>query len=132
MEHSYRRASEECYKSKNEIQIARFLERNGIAFQYEYPLAVRDKGKMRIWYPDFRLPELGMIVEYFGVNGRSSYDEQVQHKLQVYKEAGIEGIFLNQASFRGDWPGRILGQIEDILKNRLDRFHDRQELKTVG
>jgi len=43
------------YRSRGEEQIARFLERNGIAYQYEYPLAVIDQGKTRIYYPDFRL-----------------------------------------------------------------------------
>ena len=126
MEPFDRNIREKCFKSRKEIQIARFLERNDIAFQYEYPLAVVDRGKVRIYYPDFRLPEYGMIIEYFGVIGKSSYDEQARRKMAVYRQSGIEGIFLTEASFRGDWPGRILGQMEDILKGRLDKFYPRQ------
>ena len=117
---------ENCYKSKPEIQIARLLERNAIAYKYEYPLAVIDRGRARIWYPDFQLPEYGMIIEYFGMNGDRGYDERTRHKIDVYEKTGIEGLFLKSDSLKGDWPNKIMGQIEDILKNRLSRFYNRQ------
>ena len=117
------------YKSWGEEQIARLLERNKIAYQYEYPLAVMDKGKTRIWDPDFQLPGYGMIIEYFGVNGKRDYDEQARHKMEIYRQNGIEGLFLTESCFRGDWPGRIVGQIKDILKSRLDRFYNREQRK---
>jgi hypothetical protein len=118
-----------AYKSWGETQIARLLDKNQIVYQYEYPLAVIDRGKTRLNYPDFRLKDFGIIIEYFGVNGNSNYDEQARHKIQVYKEEGIDGLFLTRDSLRGDWPGRIVGQIEDILKGRLDRFHNREQRK---
>lgn len=114
------------YKSWGEKQIARLLDRSRITYQYEYPIAVVDKGKTRLYYPDFRLPEYGLIIEYFGVNGNPDYDERKRHKIEVYKKMGIDGLFLTRDSLRGDWPGRIMGQIEDVLKNRLDRFYNRQ------
>ena len=117
-----------AYKSWGEEQIARLLERNRIPFQYEYPIAVIDRGKTRIYYPDFRLPEYGLIIEYFGINGDSGYDQQKEHKIEVYKNAGIEGLFLTRDSLRGDWPARIIGQIEDTLKNRLERFYNRLKI----
>ena len=120
---------EQAYKSKGEVQIARLLQRNRIAYKYEYPLAVVDQGKTKIWYPDFYLPEYAMIIEYFGMNGNSSYDEQARKKLEVYKKTGIEGLFLKSDSLKGDWPNTIMRQIEDILKNRLDRFYDRNDRK---
>jgi len=46
-----------CFKSRGEVQIARFLDRNKLTYRYEHPLAVLDKGKTRIWYPDFLLPD---------------------------------------------------------------------------
>jgi hypothetical protein len=48
------------YRSKPELQIARLLEQNSIAYKYEHPMAVVDRGKTKIWYPDFYLPEYGM------------------------------------------------------------------------
>lgn len=126
---SYGRCSdgsiERVYKSRGEEQIARLFERNGIAYRYEQPVAVVDRGKTRVWYPDFYLPEYGMIIEYFGVNGDPGYNERTKHKREVYKRTGIEGVFLTNESFKGDWPRRIMSQIEGILKKRLDRFYNR-------
>ena len=115
------------YKSWGEQQIARLLDRNEIAHRYEHPLAVVDRGKTKIWYPDFKLHEYGMIIEYFGVNGKRDYDEQARHKMRIYEENGIDGLFLTEASLKGDWPGRILGGIEGILKDRLNRFSMREQ-----
>ena len=114
-----------AYKSWGEKQIARLLDRNGIAYQYEYPVAMVDRGKPRLCYPDFRLPEYGFIIGYFGVNSDSHYDHKRRHKLEVYEKAGIDGLFLTRDSWRGDWPAKILGQIEDLLRNRVDRFYHR-------
>ena len=110
------------FKSWGEAQIGRLLQRNGIRYQYEYPLAVIDHGKQRLYYPDFRLPDQGLIIEYFGVNGKQAYDEQTRHKIEVYRQAGIEGLYLTRDSLRGEWPGAILGRIESILSDRLERY----------
>ena len=114
------------YKSWGEEQIAKLLDRNGINHKYENPLAVVDRGKVRIWYPDFYLPGCGLIIEYFGVKGEKAYDDQAKHKIAVYEQNGIEGLFLTEDCFKGDWPARIMGQIEGILKGRLDRFYNRR------
>lgn len=110
------------YKSQGERRIAGFLEDHNIAFQYEYPLAIKDREQVRIWYPDFRLPEYGMIIEYFGMNGNNTYDEQMYHKIQTYKQAGIEGIYLLESSFLGDWQDQILGRIEQSLEEKLQKI----------
>jgi hypothetical protein len=67
-----------------------------------------------------------MIIEYFGMNGDPGYREQTEHKKDVYRQAGIEGAFLSEESLHGDWPGKILGQIESILLQRMERFHVRR------
>ncbi len=40
----------------------------------------------KIWYPDFRLPEYGTIIEYFGMNGNGPYNNQMAHKMKAYKD----------------------------------------------
>ena len=117
-----RENSNPAFRSWGEEQLARLFERNKIAYQYEYPLAIQDQGKVRVYYPDFRLPEYGLIVEYFGVNNDPAYDKCTEHKMEVYRRAGVDGLFLTRNSLRGDWPARILGKIEGILQARLDRF----------
>lgn len=112
-------------KSRAEVQIAGLLDREGIAYRYEHPLAVIDRGKVRIWYPDFYLPDYGTIIEYFGVQGDAEYDRRTEHKMQVYRNTGIEGVFLNEEMLTRQWPTGIIRQIEDVLQQRLRRFHDR-------
>jgi hypothetical protein len=110
------------YKSQGEQRIADFLTEQKIKFDYEYPLAIRDRGQVRIWYPDFRLPEYGMILEYFGMNGNAAYNEQIAHKIQTYQTVGVEGIYLLESSFYGDWQEQILGRIEQTLEGKLRRI----------
>lgn len=81
------------YKSDAEKQIAEILDKNGIKFHYEFPIAVIDKEKTKIWYPDFYLYEFGIIIEFFGLyNSNKNYKKNAQHKKNVYKKLGFELI----------------------------------------
>ena len=93
---------------------------SGLSFsKYEYPLAIIDRGQVRIWYPDFKLPEYGMIIEYFGMNGNSQYNDQMAHKMKVYKEAGIDGIYLVESSMQGPWQEMVTERIEQVQEGKL-------------
>lgn len=113
------------YRSRAEIRIAGVLDQEGIAYRYEHPLAVVDQGQVRIWYPDFYLPEYGMILEYFGVHGDVGYDRRTEHKMRVYETTGVEGVFLNEDMLRRYGPAGITRQIEGVLQQRLRRFYNR-------
>ena len=119
------------FKSRGERQIASYLDDQGMAYQYEYPLAILDRGQTRIWYPDFRLPEYGMIIEYFGMNGNSSYNDQMAHKMKVYKDAGIDGIYLMESSLRGPWQELITERIEQVQEGRLRKIQRHQTKATL-
>jgi hypothetical protein len=109
------------------------LTRQKIVFQYEYPLAIKDRGQVRLWYPDFRMPQYyGMIIEYFGMNGNSGYDEQTIHKIETYKQAGIEGIYLVESSFLGNWQEQILDRIEQSLEGKLQAIQSRRKNVNLG
>ena len=123
-------ATHDPYKSEGERQLARLFDRNRIRYQYEYPLALMDKDQVRLWYPDFRLPDYGLIVEYFGVNGNREYDRLARHKIEIYQRNGIEGLFLTKESLQGNWPEKIIGQIQDQLEQHLDRFCHRSDRKS--
>ena len=110
------------FKSWGETQIAALLDRNGIEYFYEHPLAVIDDGRPRIWYPDFQLVQYGLLIEYFGRNDDPDYAEGMRKKQAVYQANGLDALLLTRESLRGDWPACILGQIEDILEKRLERF----------
>ena len=110
------------FRSEGEPQVARLLERSGIAYRYEPPVAVVDAGKVRIWYPDFQLPQYGLLIEYCGRCGDPAYASGIRKKEAVYRANGLATLFLTPESFRGDWPSRTLEQIEAILVERLTSF----------
>lgn len=122
----HRQADERLgYRSRAEVRIAGLLDREGIAYRYEHPLAVVDQGKVWIWYPDFYLPEYGMILEYFGVNGDVTYDSRTEHKMRVYETTGVEGVFLNEDMLRLHGSIGITRQIGGVLQQRLRQFYSR-------
>ena len=95
------------------------LNRYRIPYLYEYPLAVVDHGNTRIWYPDFQLRGLGILIEYFGRPDDPAYAKGMVRKEAVYRANGISAITITPDQFRGDWPTKILGRIESVLQDRL-------------
>ncbi|MGI1661355.1 UvrD-helicase domain-containing protein [Palleronia sp. KMU-117] len=96
----------EKVKSFEELQIANWLYRNGIAYEYEptYEHTLPGNGK-RVYKPDFRLTESGVYIEHFGVRkqrmpdgterlvtapfvDREEYLEGMEWKRQVHAEHG--------------------------------------------
>ncbi|MCD6287485.1 MAG: hypothetical protein J7M12_00075 [Candidatus Hydrogenedentes bacterium] len=108
--------------SYGEKQVARMLSRYRIQYEYEYPMAVRDRGKVRVWYPDFWLPDYGIAIEYVGGISSADYIAGVAHKRAVYEAAGIPCIFVEHDMLRGNWPDQIAKQIRCVLKERFMKF----------
>jgi hypothetical protein len=63
-----------------------------------------------------------MVIEYFGMSGSPAYDQQMAHKIFTYEDAGIDGIYLMQSSFSGDWQRWVLDRIEQTLEGKLRRI----------
>ncbi|MFW5705272.1 MAG: hypothetical protein ACOCXG_05540, partial [Nanoarchaeota archaeon] len=62
------------YKSKGELEIAKFLDKMEIKFFYEFPISIIDENnKHRVWYPDFYLTEFQIVIEYFGMMDNENY-----------------------------------------------------------
>jgi len=113
------------YKSEGERRIASFLGQLEIPFQYEKPLAVVDKDKTKIWYPDFTLTDYGMVlVEYFGVNGSEDYRRRTLHKMKVYEANGLDVIPVYPQDFKKDWKGQLMSGIYGILERRIEDFFE--------
>ncbi len=110
------------FRSWGETQIARCLERFRIPYLYEHPLAVIDRGKTRIWYPDFQLRGYGVLIEYCGRDGDADYTAGMARKQAVYEDNGLTALMLTPDDLRGNWPGRILGRIEGVLADRVRAF----------
>ena len=110
------------FRSWGETQIGRLLDRHGIAYLYEHPLAIVDRGKTRIWYPDFQLCGYGMLIEYFGRPHDPSYAAGMVRKRTTYEANGLTALLITPDQFRGNWPARVLGRIEKVLTGRVQAF----------
>lgn len=126
------RANGEPFRSWGEAQIGRMFTYHGIDYLYEHPLAVVDRGMTRIWYPDFQLPGYGLLLEYVGRPAEPECAARMAHKQVVYRTNGLAALMITPAWFRGDWPGRILGEIEGVLADRLHHVRARQPLGPVA
>jgi len=104
------------YKSRGEAQVGRLLDRYEIPFFYEHPLVVYDRGRYRVWHPDFTLPEQGrLIVEYAGMPDVPDYAAGIRHKQQVYHANRVPAMFLYPQDLQGpQWPERIVGRLYEL------------------
>ena len=107
-------------KSHGERQIAGFLKEERIHFLYEYPLAITDEDrKVRIWYPDFWLPELNIIIEYMGMKGKGDYDRANERKKKVYNALKIDFIEITPGLIvKGNWKRFIAMKIISIMRSK--------------
>ena len=110
------------YRSRGEAQIGRLLERSGIDFQHERPTVVYDRGRYRIWKPDFTLPDYdSMIIEYAGMMDRPDYAAGIRHKKRAYARNEIPELFVYPLNLRlPDWPSHVLRSIE-LCRNSAAR-----------
>ena len=113
------------YKSRGEAQVGRLLDRYGIPFFYEQPLMVYDRGKNRIWLPDFTLPHYhDLVLEYAGMPDQPDYRAGIRHKKQVYQANEIPAMFVYPSDLSGpNWPERLYRKIE---KFHSAMVHDSQ------
>ena len=86
--------SKPAYRSAGERRVGEFLEEAGIPFEHEAPILVRDRGKPKIWYPDFYLPDFHTIIEYFGVEGDPAYERVKRRKRAAYRANRIPAIYM--------------------------------------
>ncbi|MCC6487749.1 MAG: hypothetical protein IT364_09635 [Candidatus Hydrogenedentes bacterium] len=112
----------ERFGSAGEKQIARALAGYNVRFLYEHPVAVVDRGRIRLWYPDFWLPNYCIALEYVGIEHHNEYTPGAERRKAVFEEAGIPYMTVQKSDLHGPWPKRILEQIHGVLEERLERF----------
>ncbi len=102
------------YKSTGEYEIAKFLDKMDILFEYEFPIAVVDDSKTKIWYPDFYLKEYQMVIEYFGMYSHNKqYRENAEYKKEVYKTCGVQ--FVPIYDLRPNWEEYLLKTVLNFI-----------------
>ena len=99
----------ETVNSFEELLIANWLFRNGIAYEYE-PSYEHKLGKTgrRIYTPDFRLTESGVYIEHFGVRKKRGRDgkEELTTAPYVDREEYLAGM---------DWKRQVHAEHETVL-----------------
>ncbi len=128
----YKRPAHEKYKSRGEKLIAGFLEEAGIKFLYEYPLIIiDDDNKIRVWYPDFWLPELSIVVEYFGMVNDEQYREQMKKKQDLFTKLDINfiGLDTNMVQLSKNWEKFIVMRIMEIMDSKRPIYRRLERLK---
>ena len=93
---------------------------------YEVPICVHDEeGRLRIWYPDFYLPKLGIYIEVCGTErGRK---EKIRRK-HVFEENEIPVVFLHYYKSDKDWGRYLESEINSIERGRL---YESKKLKPI-
>lgn len=101
------------YRSRGEAQVGRLLDRYGIPFAYEQPTLIHDRGRDRVWHPDFSLPTHGgLILEYAGMMDVPDYAAGIRHKRRVYAANGLPALFVYPADLQGPrWSERLAYRI---------------------
>lgn len=125
--------SNQRFKSCGERAIAGLLAARGLGYFYEHPLAVIAEGKTRIWYPDFQLPDYGLLIEYFGRPDDPAYAAGMAKKRRVYQDNGLPALLLTPAALeRADWQQHLLDRIEGLLVGQLEEFRDARRRRREG
>ncbi len=100
--------------SKSEKEVADFLQEINIWWRYEHPIFVYDeKGRPRVWTPDFYLPELGIYIEVCG-----SEDFDYNYRKEVYSNNRIPVIFLHYFKEKSEWQNYLKKKLKDIYEYR--------------
>lgn len=109
------------FKSIGETRIAEFLSRYSIPYKYESGVVVYpSETQPRIWYPDFYLPDLGIYIEYFGMNGNEDYNQGMRMKRNVYSQQRLPVIPVYPWMFNEDWQGYLFREVKRITSSRYE------------
>lgn len=132
----------EIVKSHGEWQIANFLYRNGVRYEYEAHYSPGNPAASGHAYrPDFHLPDIGAYIEYFGVDERGNtapyidaekYRREMEMKRGVHRANGTDMIEL---FYHQKKRGVLLEALRGELRRRgvaLRPLGDREILRAIN
>ena len=93
-----------------------------------------DDKKIRIWYPDFWLPQLNIVIEYFGmVNEDAQYRELVKKKETLYQKLDIDfiGLDKNMVQMHKNWEKFTVMRIMEIMDSKNPLYIRLKKLKST-
>ncbi len=100
------------YRSQQEGQLGRMLDKYGIPFFYDQPMLVYDHDRYKIIKPAFTLPTYaGLVMEY------ADKAEDIHHRQQVYQDNGIAAVLAQPEDLQGfEGPINLLNRIEQAAE----------------
>ena len=122
LENDIRTLQGELVKSYEECEIANFLYRQGVAYQYEANYQVNTSGPdYKVYQPDFYLPDYGIYLEHFAVNeenqtppfiDQASYLEGMEWKRALHQKHHTQ--LIETYSYL-----KHQGRLTDVLSEKL-------------
>jgi hypothetical protein len=98
----------------SEKEVAEYLKKLGLFWRYESPVFVYDeKGRPRVWTPDFCIPKFGIYIEVCG-----SEDFDYKYRKQIYRDNGIFTVFVHHYKDEGKWQTYLRKRIMEIEEYR--------------
>lgn len=107
------------FKSNGEKMIASVLDSIKIRYEHEAGVLINNRNYQRIWYPDFKLSDYSIYLEYFGITRDPNYDHQTRHKLDTYTQNGIDVIAIYPEHLSDDLGTYLLDEIYTSIHSRL-------------
>ena len=104
-------------KTRAEIAVERFLHENNINCIYEQPVSIiEDNDRIRTWYPDFYLPDVGIYLEVCGAQRDKEYD----FRREAYKKNRLPVVFIEHYKDESKWKHYLMKELEDIQTYRIN------------
>jgi len=123
------------FKSNGEKMIASVLDSIKIRYEHEAGVIINNRNYQRIWYPDFKLSDYSLYLEYFGMKQDPNYDYQSREKLTIYSQNGIDVIPIYPDNLQPNLDQYLLDEIYTSLDARLtglERTVNNYRNKSVG
>jgi hypothetical protein len=118
--------SKSNYRSAGERQIAQFLDYAGLRFEYEPAVLIKEREYSRIWYPDFKLSDYQILIEYFGIERSHQYDEKRNYRLRTYEKNNLDVIALYPDDLTSSYQDKIFQGIENKVYRSLARYENQR------
>ena len=101
------------YESDGQARIGQMLDQYGVPFFYKQATLICDKGRRKLWHPDFTLPTYNnAVIEY---NPNDDRTVGTESKSDVYRQNSIVAIFLNHSDLLGpNWQQQLYDRLEEI------------------
>ena len=98
------------YESKGQEMIARMLDQYGIPFFYKQATLICDKGRRKIWHPDFTLPTYNNAVIEYNPN-----EHRASSKSDLYRQNNVAALLLDRSDIvKPDWQQRLYDRLEEM------------------